>query len=170
MYVDGFGSFLPFGEISPGTLFLDQSSGMTAETAILLKVADPEQRYNCIRIFDRALVEAGHQMPSVTPCLSPDKPVLALLDFFVEIESCIDNVVWESDVNFVKAAVLADGGGVLCIKAYRNRNKDDYDFLLFQLIEGYPVVRSTTAVGFRRWSILCRNDHGERVELFRFDM
>ncbi len=170
MNVSGFGSFVPFGEVPPGTLFLDRSSGLTANTAILLKVADPEQRFNCIGLFDRHKKENGHQMPTVMPLLPPEKPVLALPDVFVEIERCIDNVVWDTDAEFTKAVVLAGDNGKLCIRAYRNRNVDDDDSLLFHLIDGDPTGLPAIAVGFRRWSILYRSSLGERVELFRFDM
>jgi len=144
--------------------------GAGPDTAILLKVADPEQRLNCIRIFDRYLIEQGQQMPTVTPRLPPDKPVLALPDFVVEIENRIDNVTWESHVDFTRAAVMASDSGELSIKAYRNRDKDDYDFLLFHLTDGDHAVLPAAAVGFRRWSIARRTGPGERFELFRFDL
>jgi hypothetical protein len=170
MNVNGFGSFLPFEEIPPGTLFLDQSLGVVTDTAILFKVADPEQRLNCIRIFDRHLIERGQQMPSVTPPLPPDRPVLALPDFLIEIESRIDNVAWESDVDFTRAAVMANSRGELSVKAYRNRDRDDYDFLLFHLTDGDHASLPAIAVGFRRWSIVRRASQSERLELFRFDL
>lgn len=168
MNASGFGSFVPFGEIPPGTLFLDYAPGGVNDTAILFKVSDPEGRTNAVRVFDRSVTVKGLSTPALSSLIAPDRRVLALEEHILEIENGIENILWESDIAFVKAVVVADRAGALSLKAYRNRQRDDYECLLFDVETGTLADLATATVGFRRWSIVRRGPHGERTELFRF--
>ena len=166
----GFGAFVPFGEIPPGSLFLDRSPDGAGETAILLKVGAAGARHNVVRLFDRAASARGAQMPAlVSAPMSADHHVVALAEYFIEVESSVDNIVWETDAGFVRAVVCADGEGALLIKAFHNRNHDDYECDLFDLATGAYVTLDRPSVGFRRWSVVRRGPFGNREELYRFE-
>jgi len=169
MNASGFGAFVPFGEIPPGTLFLDHSLGGAGDTAILLKVGHTDSRHNSIRLFDRAAAGRGVQMPALGGALTDDRHIVSLPDYFIEVESNVDNVVWESDAGFVKAVVFADAEGALLIKAFHNRNRDDCECDLFDLATGDHGTLDRSSVGFRRWSVVRRDDFGNREVLYRFE-
>ncbi|MEI6985920.1 MAG: hypothetical protein WCK65_07320 [Rhodospirillaceae bacterium] len=165
MNASGFGTFVPFGTIPTATLFLDHAPGGVADTAILFKIEDG----GSVRIFDRSLIEKRQPTPALSVHqIAADKHVIALDGYGIEIERSIDNVLWETDADFVKAAVIADDEGRLFLKAYRNRRKDDYVCVLFDLETGEVANLARATVGFRRWSIVSRTARGERIELFRF--
>ena len=171
MNASGFGAFVPFGEIPPGTLFLDRSLDGTGETAILLKVGTADARHNFGRLFDRAATARGMQMPALGGApLGDDRHVIALADYFIEVENGVDTVVWETDAGFVKAVVCADTEGALLLKAFHNRNRDDYECDLFDLATGVHVTLDRASVAFRRWSVVRRDDFGNREELYRFEV
>ena len=170
MNASGFGAFVPFGEIPPGTLFLDHSLGGAGDTAILLKVGAADARQNFVRLFDRAAAGRGVQMPALGAApLGDDHPVIALAEYFIEVENSVDNVVWETDAGFVKAAVCADAEGALLLKAFRNRNRDDYECDLFDLATGIDATLDRSSVAFRRWAVVRRDDFGDREVLYRFE-
>ena len=170
MNASGFGTFVSFGGVSPGTVFLDHSLGGAGDTAILLKVCDPGGRHTFVRLFDRAAAGRGMQMPALggTP-LGDDRPVVALPDYYIEVEHSIENVVWETDAGFVKAMVCADAEGALLLKAFRNRHRDDCECDLFDLASGSPATLDRASVGFRRWSVVRRDEFGNREVLYRFE-
>ncbi|MEI6559541.1 MAG: hypothetical protein WCO00_14145 [Rhodospirillaceae bacterium] len=171
MNASGFGAFVPFGEIPPGTLFLDHSLGGAGDTAILLKVGRGESRHNFVRLFDRAAAGRGVQMPALgSALLTDDRAIVALPDYFIEVENSVDNIVWESDAGFVKAAMCADSDGALLLKAFRNRNRDDCECDLFDLATGIEATLDRASVGFRRWSVVRRDAYGNREELYRFEL
>ncbi len=169
MNASGFGAFVPFGEIPPGTLFLDHSLGGAGDTAILLKVGHADSRHNYVRIFDRAAAGRGVQMPALGTALTDDRYILSLPDYFIEVESSVDNVVWETDAGFVKAVVCADAEGALLLKAFHNRNRDDYECDLFDLATGIHATLDRASVAFRRWAVVRRDDFGNREVLYRFE-
>lgn len=170
MRASGFGTFSPFGDIPPGTLCLDHAPGDAGDTAILFKVADPENRVNAVRLFDSTSSGGGPRTPALAPPVAPDRRVIALPEHVLEVENALDNIVWESDPAFVRTVVAADREGGLSLKAFRNRKRDDYECLLFDLHSGALADLGAVTVGFRRWAIVRRGPHGERSELFRFEI
>ncbi|MEI7607085.1 MAG: hypothetical protein WCJ64_06855 [Rhodospirillaceae bacterium] len=169
MNASGFGTFASFGGLEPGTLFLDSSLGGDGDTAILLKVG-PGASHNAVRLFDRAAAGRGLQMPALAAVPTENHYVLALPDYSIEVENSVDNVVWESDAGFVKAVVCAESEGALLIKAFRNRNRDDYECDFFDLRTGLHAPLDRVSVGFRRWSVVRGDAFGNREVLFRFEV
>ena len=169
MDVGGFGEFVSFGEIGPGTLFLDRAPSAVDDTAILLKVCDEDGRSLAVRIFDRAAIDRGVAMPHLTSAPAPARRVVALSGYGIEIENSVDNVAWDSASDFVRAVIFACSDGTLCLKAYKGRQGDDFDCQLFNLATGAVVDRGHEVVGFRRWSIVGRNAKGEGIDLYCFE-
>jgi hypothetical protein len=170
MKINGFGAFVPYDSVEPGTLFLEHAPGTasaTGTTAILLKVEDPTHTYGRIRIHDPAL-GSRMQRPALAPPVTAGRYVLALPQYVIEPVHSLESVIWESDPDFVRAALYADTANTLSLKAFRNRG-DDGEFLLFDLATGRQTGLATASIGFRRWSIAHRTPSGERIEIYRFE-
>ncbi len=165
----GFGAFVPFGEVRPGTLFLDHSLDGSGNTAILLKVRHSDGRHNVVRIFDPAVAGRGGQTPALGAMLTDDRLVVALAEYLIEVEHSVETIAWDSDASFVKAVLCAGSDGRLYLKAFRNRNRDDCECDLFELAGGTQADLGRPLVGFHRWSVVRSNSYGNREVLFRFD-